>query len=64
MISAEDREEVNMALRWLRDMHIELDEGEYRGIIGSRNVIHLDKLQRYMLIKLMWKSSLFDSNEK
>ena len=60
MMSAEDEAEMRDAARWIKDMRIELDADKaYRP-----KVIELDKLQRYMLIKLLWRSSLYDMAEK
>jgi hypothetical protein len=54
MMSAEDEDEVKQASRWLRDMEIELRDEDGLEII---RVIKLDKLQRYLLIKMLWRSS-------
>ncbi len=47
------------ATKWLRDVNIEipLENGEVKRI-------QLDKLQRYMLLKLIWKSQFFNYQEK
>ena len=47
-MSAQDEEQVFDALKWIRNMKIEMPQGG--------RVIELDKLQRYMLLKLIWKS--------
>lgn len=52
-MSAEDEAQVFDAVKWLRDLKIELRNGE-----GGK-IIELDKLQRYMLLKLVWKSKFF-----
>ena len=62
MMSAEDESEMRDAVRWFRDMEVVLD-GEDEDDMPPK-VIKLDKLQRYMLLKLIWKSSLFDLSEK
>ena len=53
LMSAEDEAQVFDAVKWLRDLKIEL-----RNEQGGK-VIELDKLQRYMLLKLVWKSKFF-----
>ena len=65
MMSAEDEAEMRDAVRWFRDMEVVLcypidEEDEDR----PPKVIKLDKLQRYMLLKLIWRSSLYDIGEK
>lgn len=65
MMSAEDESEMWDAVRWFRDMEVVLfyhidEEDEDM----PPKVIKLDKLQRYMLLKLIWRSSLYDIGEK
>jgi hypothetical protein len=55
-MSADDEAQVFDAVMWLRNLKIELNGGE--------KVIELDKLQRYMLLKLVWKSKFFTIQEK
>ena len=56
-MSAQDEAQVCDAIKWLRNMKIDLPQG------GGRQ-IELDKLQRYMLLKLIWKSQYLSVNEK
>lgn len=51
MMSADDNEDVNSALKWIRDLAIDLGEG---------HLFKIDKLQRYMLLKLLFKSKTLD----
>jgi hypothetical protein len=62
MMSAEDEAEMRDAVRWFRDMEVVLLDGEDEDMLPK--VIKLDKLQRYMLLKLIWRSSLYDLGEK
>ena len=55
-MSADDEAQVFDAVSWLRNLKIELNGGD--------KVIELDKLQRYMLLKLVWKSNFFTIQEK
>jgi hypothetical protein len=57
-MSADDETQVFDAVTWLRNLKIELKNNE-----GGK-VIELDKLQRYMLLKLVWKSKFFTIQEK
>jgi hypothetical protein len=59
MMSAEDEAEMRDAVRWFRDMEVVLIDED-----RPPKVIKLDKLQRYMLLKLIWRSSLYDIGEK
>ena len=56
LMSADDESQVFDAVTWLRNLKIELNGGD--------KVIELDKLQRYMLLKLVWKSQFFSIQEK
>ena len=58
MMSAEDEAEMRDAVRWFRDMEVVLLNGEDEDM--PQKVIKLDKLQRYMLLKLIWRSSLYN----
>ena len=62
MMSAEDEAEMRDAVRWFRDMEVVLLDGEDEDMLPK--VIKLDKLQRYMLLKLISRSSLYDLGEK
>lgn len=72
MMSAEDQDDMKSAFKWLRDMEVELtadedsseESKEWQIATTSRKVIKLDKLQRYSLIKLIWRSSLYSMTEK
>ena len=55
-MSADDQLDADCAVRWLRDMKITLLE--------DGQTIDLDKLQRYMLLKLVFRSNLFELKEK
>jgi hypothetical protein len=57
-MSADDETQVFDAVTWLRNLKIDLKNNE-----GGK-VIELDKLQRYMLLKLVWKSKFFTIQEK
>jgi hypothetical protein len=59
MMSAEDEAEMRDAVRWFRDMEVVLIDED-----RPPKVIKLDKFQRYMLLKLIWRSSLYDIGEK
>ena len=56
LMSADDEAQVFDAVSWLRNLKIELNGGD--------KVIELDKLHRYMLLKLVWKSKFFTIQEK
>jgi|LauGreDrversion4_2_1035121.scaffolds.fasta_scaffold446199_1 hypothetical protein len=54
MMSAEDEAEIKQAIDWIIKLKIEINnEGEET----QKTVIELDKLQRYMLLKLVWRST-------
>ena len=54
-LSSNDDADVSMAVAWLRDLRADL---------GDNHFIQLDKIQRYMLIKLVSRSNLYDESEK
>ena len=55
MMNANDEKDAKTASKWLRDMKADIGDGE---------IIELDKLQRYSLIKLLFKSPYFTNEEK
>lgn len=55
MMSAEDEEDMKAAGKWLRDIAIDLGDGVR---------IEIDKLQRYLLLKLIFRSSQYELKEK
>ncbi len=54
MLDPEDESDLLLAVKWLRDM---------KASVGEHTEIPLDKIQRYMLLKVIARSSFFDKFE-